>query len=209
MAIRKVVTRSGRGLRGYFPSTKLGRMVAWESPLERDAILLFEYSPGVVSYEEQPELILYPDGDEVRRYFPDFEITTASGIKLHIEVKNSRKLSIPKTAAKYRTIAAHYQSEGRHYRILTDREIRQEPLFSNLKCLTQYHRPSETLASALDHVARKLRNGALQMGALGLDTPSIWRLMAHGHLHCDLSSPITASSLMSLVAGGCDDTLYF
>lgn len=209
MAIRKVVTRSGRGLRGYFPSKKLGRMVAWESPLERDAILLFEYSPGVASYEEQPELILYPDGDEVRRYFPDFEITTTSGIKLHIEVKNSRKLSIPKTAAKYRTIAAHYQSEGRHYRILTEREIRREPLFSNLKRLIQYHHSGELLDTALDHVTRKLRNGTLQMSALELDTPSIWRLLAHGHLRCDLKSPIKASSLMWLVEGGGDDTVYF
>ncbi len=50
MLARKVVTRRGRRFRGYYPSAKLGRMVAWESLLERDAILLIEFSPGVLTY---------------------------------------------------------------------------------------------------------------------------------------------------------------
>lgn len=56
MLVRKVITRRGRRFRGYFPSRKLGRMVAWESLTERDVILLLEFSPGVLSYQEQPAL---------------------------------------------------------------------------------------------------------------------------------------------------------
>ncbi len=59
MPVRKVVTPSGRKVRGYFPSKKMGRMVAWESQIELDAILLFEFSPGVISFQEQPEKIQY------------------------------------------------------------------------------------------------------------------------------------------------------
>ena len=48
-------TRNFSGLfRGKFPSMKVNRMIHWESLLERDAIMLFEFSPGVASYREQP-----------------------------------------------------------------------------------------------------------------------------------------------------------
>ena len=49
-------------------------MVEWESLLERDAILLFEFSPGVVSYQEQPAEILYELEGVIHRYYPDFEV---------------------------------------------------------------------------------------------------------------------------------------
>lgn len=37
MRARKVVTRSGMGARGKFPSFKNGRMLHWESRLEQDS----------------------------------------------------------------------------------------------------------------------------------------------------------------------------
>lgn len=50
MFSRNVITRRGRGFRGNFPSRKLGRMVAGESLVELLAILLWEFSPGVLTY---------------------------------------------------------------------------------------------------------------------------------------------------------------
>lgn len=67
MLSRKVVTLSGRRFRGYFPSYKMGRTVAWESLLELAAIHLLEFSRGVLSYREQPVLIQYPDGEHMLR----------------------------------------------------------------------------------------------------------------------------------------------
>lgn len=64
MSSRKVVTRRGRRIRGYFPSHKCGQMIAWESLLERDAILLLEFSQGVVSYRHQPTVMDYTDGEQ-------------------------------------------------------------------------------------------------------------------------------------------------
>lgn len=209
MVARKAVTRSGRGMRGYFPSLKMGRMVAWESLLERDAILLFEFSPGVVRYEEQPELVFYPDGDQLRKYFPDFQITTIGEINFQIEVKASSKLIRQKTADKFRAIATHYQAQSRCYRILTELEIRREPQLSNLKNLVRHTRPSDALESARDQINGLLRDGALPMNALGLDETTIWRLLAYGYLRCDLTSPITPAMLFSLPRGDRDDSLLF
>lgn len=209
MTVRNAVTRSGRGIRGYYPSTKMGLMIPWESLLERDAILIFEFSPGVQSYRAQPELILYPHGDRVCRYFPDFEISTAGGINVQIEVKTSAHLAKPKNAEKYRAIAAYYQSVGRNFRILTELETRREPLHSNLKILMRHHRHNGELTGALSDVAKLLQKEARPLQDLGLETEIVWRLLAHGDLHCDLTQPVTASTLISLPQGDCDDSLLF
>lgn len=209
MSVRDVVNRSGRGFRGHFPSRKMKQVVDWESIEERNAIYLFEFSPGVASYRGQPELVYYPDGTELRKYYPDFEITTTGGISVHIEVKLSSKLLREKYADKYRAIAAHYQSLGRHFQILTEKETRREPLFSNLKKLKRHYRPTKELPRFLSQVASALKPGPQPLGVLEMNEAAIWRLLALGHLRCDLAAPITASTLIFLPGGHNDETLLF
>lgn len=209
MSSRNVVNRSGRGFRGYFPSRKMKEMIPWESILERNAIYLFEFSPGVVSYCGQPELVYYPDGTEFRKHYPDFEITTVGGISVHIEIKPSSKLLLKELADKYRAIAAHYLSLGRHYQILTEEEIQREPLFSNLKKLKRHHRPTKELPSLLSQISIALKHGPQPFGVLKMKQSDIWRLLASGYLRCDLAALITASTLISLPGGHNDETLYF
>ena len=102
MLARKPLTRSQRGFRMKYPSLKLGRMVACESLLEGDLVILLEFSPGVLSYQEQPARIEYWDGERMREYFPDFEVCLSDGTQAHLEVKSSGRLAKPKIAAKYR-----------------------------------------------------------------------------------------------------------
>lgn len=130
---RKVVTRSGQGFRGYFPSKKLKRSVEVESLLERDAVYFFEYSPGVASYQEQPELILYPFKEEVRRYYPDFRVVFKSGQSVVIEIKPEQKMQQRKLIEKFEAISQYYIGKGQDFRIFTDKIIRQEPILKNLK----------------------------------------------------------------------------
>lgn len=138
MKSRKVVTRFGRGYRGYFPSSKMQRVVEWESILERDAILLFEFSRGVVSYQEQPELIEYEFEGEIRRYYPDFEVILRNGKIIHFEVKPASKLKSPELIKKFNSIKFHYERMGRDFRILSSEEIQKYPRHSNLMYLTKF-----------------------------------------------------------------------
>ncbi|WP_051180261.1 TnsA endonuclease N-terminal domain-containing protein [Caballeronia insecticola] len=92
---RQVVRPTGGIFRGRFPSQKSGRTVAFESLIERDALLLFEFSRGVVSYREQPYSIYYSFEEKTRKYTPDFELTLASGAVLLIEVKPEEKALAP------------------------------------------------------------------------------------------------------------------
>lgn len=125
MQVRKVVTRSGRGFRGFFPSKKLNRHVAFESLLERDAIALFEKSDQVVSYREQPVLIYFYDGLEQKKYYPDFELEMDNGEVIHVEVKPAILLLSLKLTIKYQAIQSHYCNRPEHFAILTDKELRR------------------------------------------------------------------------------------
>jgi len=90
---RRVVRPTGGIFRGRFPSRKSGRTVAFESLIERDALILFEFSRGIVNFREQPYSIYYPFEGRSRKYTPDFELTLASGAVLLIEVKPEEKRS--------------------------------------------------------------------------------------------------------------------
>lgn len=127
MLSRKVVTRSGRGFRGYFPSKKLNRSVQFESILERDAIALFEKDVQIIFYQEQPELIFYHDKNlEPRKYYPDFMVEFESGLKFHIEIKPARKLDDISLLQKYQAISKSYKSRIEIFKILTNLELHSE-----------------------------------------------------------------------------------
>jgi hypothetical protein len=126
MLCRKVVTRSGRGFRGYFPSKKLNRMIEYESLLERDAIKLFESCDEVTWYQEQPTIIYYYQDYLPRKYFPDFELELSNGKTVHVEVKPSSHLATIKLSMKFHLIAQCYQNKAEHFVILTEKELREE-----------------------------------------------------------------------------------
>ena len=140
MKSRKVVTRSGRGFRGYFPSKKLNRSVEFESILERDAFYLFEHSPGVKSYQEQPELILYESLGEMHKYYPDVGVTLRLDRLIHAEIKPLIRLDKPALISKFQSIIQRYKTHSAEFIILTEKTIRQEPLFSNLKMLNSVYK---------------------------------------------------------------------
>lgn len=124
MLSRKVVTRSGRGFRGYFPSKKLNRSVQYESLLECDAIKLFEISNEVVTYREQPTIIYYYLDDIQKRYHPDFELILSGNTVVHVEVKPSRRLAATELSTKFRAISQRYKHRPEHFVILTEIELR-------------------------------------------------------------------------------------
>lgn len=212
MLSRNALTRSGRGFRMRIPSSKLARMVECESILEGDVALLLEYSPGVVSYREQPALIQYWDGEQMRNYFPDFEAVLLDGSRIHIEAKHSHKLAKPRLADKYRAIATHYQRTPVQYRIITELECQQEPLHSNLRRLS-YLRikvTAEPLPSR-EVLSRLLGNAPATLASLeaSLGAAVTWRLLAIGLLHCDLTTEITPATIVFTVEGGRHATLLF
>lgn len=205
MAIRNAVTRSGRGFRKKFPSLKLERMVDCESVLEGDAALLLESSWGVVSYQEQPVLVRYWDGQQMRDYYPDFEVLLVDGSRFHLEIKHSHKLARRDVAEKYRAIAAHYRATlNIRFRIATEIDIRREPVRGNALRLARFRWRRELPLPSAETLRRLLANGSvpLAQAEAALGSGMTWHLLAVGRLQCDLTEAIAADSPVSLPEGG-------
>ena len=197
--VRRIVTRSGGGFRGKFPSRKLGRMVHYQSLLERDAILHLEYHPAVLKYQEQPSRETYYDAqNNARSYFPDFLTILVTTDQINQEVKPSAKLQSARVVDKLERVAQRMAEEERVFRVWTEQHIRREPLFSNLRRLHELRRPSAR-AAAIDLLVEAARADAVsfELGDLverfGAEA-EVLRLIAHGVFQANLEQPLTPSS---------------
>ena len=209
MLARKIITRRGRRFRGYFPSRKLGRMVAWESLTERDVILLLEFSPGVLSYQEQPALIHYHDHHDTRAYYPDFEVVFLDGEAIHVEVKTAQDLAKAVIRDKYRTIAADYARRQQGFRIVSDQDLRCGSLLHNLQLLASIQRMAGRTVEFRrlwnDHIASESVPFADAEARLG--RARLLALLAVGVAYCDLRQPLAGDTPVYLIQeGGCDVT---
>lgn len=200
---RRVISPSGGIMRGKFPSRKNGRMVHHEGLLELDAIYLFEASPRVTSYREQPRTILFPDGVRLRRYTPDFELTLFNGERVLVEVKPSRSLQDADVRHKLERVASHLQRSGQLFVILTDEALRSEPRQSNVRRL--YHQtprrwPTDTACiNALQPYRSQFPMPWSTLRQLLVERdihPAI--LLFKGLLHCELDVPLTNDTLLHL-----------
>lgn len=87
MPVRNIRRPGYRGLRGYYPSFKVGRTLAFESRLERDHFMLLDADAAVVTFEEQPITIEFTGRERARRYTPDCRVTYQARPTELVEVK--------------------------------------------------------------------------------------------------------------------------
>lgn len=199
---RRVISPSGGIMRGKFPSRKNGRMVHHEGLLELDAIYLLEASPMVLGYREQPATITYPDGNRVRRYTPDLEVTLGNGERIWIEVKPAVFLQTEEIQHKLACVASHLKRSGQAFVILTDEVLRQEPRQSNVR--TIYHRALRARLSA-GHAKSALIHCAAELPATLARTTQLltpygaepYSLLLAGLLRCHLDAPLSSDTQIS------------
>lgn len=190
--VRDVVTRSSKHFRGKFPSRKCGRTIYWESLHERDCIGLLEFHPAVRSYREQPSKETYYDTSlQPRTYFPDFEALLKNDLVVHIEVKPAARMARKDHQEKYGLIAKHYESQGRHFRVMTELELRCEPLRTNVRRLREHVKTalSPTVVQGWLH---DLGCGPYRFdeAARTIGVTALLRLIATGHLYVNLNLPM-------------------
>jgi hypothetical protein len=200
MRARKVITRSGRKIRGKFPSRKLGKQVHWESPLERDAIVMFEVHPLVLMFQEQPiEEIYYDSEGQPHKCYPDFLLKTVGGQELLVEVKRSADLIRPSVRSKLERIALHFEQKGMPYRVITETEIHRQPLRANVERLWDALR-SVQINDAARAIVQGLRADRLyrsselvaQLGSEGV----LLALIGSGALRTNLEADWTPESIV-------------
>jgi hypothetical protein len=197
MTARKVVTKSGRGIRGNNPSVKMATMIPWESTLERDAFLLFEMFSMVIGYYAQPEKIQFELNGKKHHYFPDARLELSDGTIVYVEIKPRAKLNKPEIKERMEAIRKYYENRpNTKFLILDEYDIRVEPQLTNLKlmaCHLSYGDKEEvsTWLQSLHLLTPQTIAGAASV--LG-DIRIAYRLIAKGFLRCDLSQPLSDNS---------------
>lgn len=192
---RPVVTRSRFRPTGKYPSWKMGRMLQWESMNELHAFRLLDCDPRVTAFTEQPCEIVYVDGAETRRHYPDIYVETGSSQELW-EVKAAREASQREVSTRTQLLTSGLQRYGFTYRVVLDHELAKQPRLDNSKTLLRYGRRFAS-DNEREYVRLALkRNGHLSwsevctgfLGSRGREI--VCRLVLEGVLCFDVDSAI-------------------
>jgi len=184
-------------------------MIAFESTLERDLILLLEFDPLVRTVTEQPVRIHFENDGRQHVYTPDLYITyndPVSRLPMFIEVKYRRDLfeNWSDLHARLRAGARYARRMRATFKILTDVEIRTKRL-QNVTWLMSY-RSAQITHSEVDEIMKTfevrgiltadqllyhLRDSVNHQESL---LATLWHLIAIGTLEADLDCEVTMSS---------------
>ena len=109
-----------------------------ESALEFDACFHLEYSQDITSYEAQPEGFFYEFNGRPCPYTPDFKINHAVNGLQFIEIKPAGKTNDADFIERFKAKRAQATKNGISLILVTDNQIRINPILYNLKLLHRY-----------------------------------------------------------------------
>src|SRR5271166_2689897 len=195
---RRIVTRSRFRPAGKYPSWKMERMLQWESMNELNAFRLLDCDPRVTVFTEQPCEIVYVDGAETKRHYPDIYVETDSSQELW-EVKAECEASLSEVLTRTQLLTRGLQQYGFTYRIVLDHELAKQPRLDNAKTMLRYGRRTAS-DNEREYVRLVLKSkGHLSWsevceGALGIHSREIvCRLVLEGVLSFDVDLPLGPS----------------
>jgi hypothetical protein len=196
---RRVVTRSRFRPTGKYPSWKMERMLQWESMNELRAFRLLDCDPRVTAFTEQPCEIVYVDGTETRRHYPDIYVEVDRNQELW-EVKAECEASQSEVSTRTELLTSGLRRYGFTYRVVLDHELAKQPRLENAKTLLRYGRRMAS-DNEREYVRLALKSkGHLSWsevceGDLGTHSREIvCRLVLEGVLSFDMDSPLGPST---------------
>lgn len=214
MPVRKI-PKNHLVVTGAFSSRKNAEMRGFESPLEKEFMLLLEFDSSVASFEEQPLTIPIPGIP--RGYTPDFlvhyhpdHVTQEEQRSELVEVKSCDDLrrNAEKYSKKFENATRFANDRGWGFRIVTEKDIRTTRL-ANRKFLREYRNifPTPEQCNRVTEIVRtshpRISVEALldQLGAGEYERlnhlPTIWHMVVAGKLKVDLDSPLGDDTLLS------------
>lgn len=209
MGVRRL-TRRKHGLNGLFPSFKTGRMVWFESFLERDFIQLLEFDPSVVTFAEQPLTLAYVHQGQPRHYTPDFHVQYASLRQVLVECKPTVFVDHEDNPLKFAAARAWCAERGWTFQVVTEVDARPQPRLANVKLLARYARlsvapqvQSRVFAALVAEPALSLEQlaGRLDPANPAAALPSLLHLAARHAIALALDeAPLSAATPVTLPA---------
>ncbi|MBK8445666.1 MAG: TnsA-like heteromeric transposase endonuclease subunit [Micropruina sp.] len=185
---------------GWLWSVTMGRLVGYESLLERDRLWLADFDPTVRGIASQPFWMSGRDESVLRRHVPDFMLKTDAGFVV-VDVKPKKMLTDPDVAAALNWAGRACTARGWQFEIWSGAD---PVLLRNVRFLAAGRRTELIDTDALGKVTEVLRPGmsvAEVEAASGVE-PQIARgamlsLLWQGLWTTDLTQPLSSSSVLT------------
>jgi hypothetical protein len=147
-----------------FASTKVSSVVMCESTLEFDACFHHEYNDLIESFGSQPEGFKYEFIGKSLPYTPDALISYTDKTQKYHEYKPYSKIASPLFRAEFAAKRAASLKLGIDLVLVTDRQIRVNPILNNLKLLHRY-----SGVFGISSIQKELLNFIHKSGAIKLN----------------------------------------
>lgn len=131
--VREIVTVSGRGVRGHFPSYK-GKLLKYESLVEEDTLRIMEVAGLVKKVVTQPCVLRLAGDGKSFRYTPD-ALATIYDREYFVEIKAAGFRKNRATVLRLRHIVSHMRRKKIPFILITEDDIRANGLQEELKLL--------------------------------------------------------------------------
>lgn len=121
-----------------FASAKINDVVMCESTIEFDACFHHEYNDDIKSFGSQPEGFKYEFNGKILPYTPDTLVIYNNGVEKYHEYKPESKTKSASFKEKFKVIKAASLKLGIELVLVTDKQIRVNPVLNNLKLIHRY-----------------------------------------------------------------------
>jgi hypothetical protein len=200
---RKIHNRGCRRVIGRFPSSKTQQPLSWDSQIERDFLFHAEFDSSVAKISGQPFRVSYVMNGKRRRYTPDF-LLEGPKKKLVVEVKPEDKTQAPEFFLWKQSVSAVLEKNRYQFVVVTDTQIRVQPLLANLKWLFRFRTANystynaQLLMAHLGRTAMTIADAQTLATKNNLDPNLVWHLVASRTLGVDLNKPLTTLSIINI-----------
>lgn len=195
--------RGRRFYSGWYWSSTVRRLVAYESRLELARILLADFDSGVMGIAAQPFQLIGEHAGRVRRHVPDLLLLHASGLVSVVDVKPADRLEDPDVAAVFAWTKQVVARRGWAFEAWSGAEA---TLLENVRFLAAYRRRAVICERLLPVALAEARScatlGELEQqvtlrASLELARPVVRHLLWTGELTAELDRPLSATTALS------------
>ena len=200
---------------GNFSSCKMETSFRYNSLLQKDFMYWLEFDTDVLSYTTPGIAVNYQSDGREKSHTPNFQVIRYQKKQI-VEVKSRKTVEIEKYDRLYQMLSGLYDETGWTFVVLTESEIRREPILSNIKLLYGYARESFSVDEYRDcwEIARSNAPVSLAEIFQALDQHRIrrnvlFKLLFHSLVEIDIQQPITVNSTIGSVAEEIDWRILF
>jgi hypothetical protein len=207
MPVRKI-PKNYRNLTGILPSEKSVGSAEFESSLERDVLIYFEYKSNVKRFEVQPvQIDWFDENNRKRTYTPDVLVHFNDRQPIVYEIKYSQDLTelLKEERIKFRAAIKFARDNGWRFKFFTEEKVGLTYL-KNIRFLLPFLQSGPRVETDMDLIDDKLHEFTVSTPRQIITSiysdefnqadliPTLWYLVASDQIGIDLNEPLTMVS---------------